>query len=717
MTLKLSVVALVNKKEWHVERNGSATSRLAGVARLVTVFAVLLQMLSLPAVRARAHGDAQCDSPVRGEAHVPVLLAALGGGTYACGDGACPDCHKIEDPGESATWTSAAGTFINKVVIKSGAGGATGAEFTFTTNGSDGCYSVSGIGTRTATAARMAEDSPSCQAISHVRFYYDCRSPCAEVTEWSAWVDTSPWIWDAGEQDYAKTQERYKYDRYNETHVCETDHRTIWQDYKPCTVDTEVVRTGGSSWVHKDGQLCRSAHFRQVDGQTGEVCTEFDREECIPYQGCSSTAPGSEIGRTGPTYEGGRECWEVQYARIDSFTGSVCGSEKVTECTQIENGCNSASFSRSDVRQGQPVTMRFSAWGTGVTGIEVYLLSDARDGQRPSGVGGGAWYLMASAGPEGGSVTIDSGWLFPKKRLVLVRAFYRGVYSDCHSEFRVSEGPTRTYPVAGLEPCPSCVKDPVYQTSRAGQWDICKAREDGTQEVRLTDHPAADKAPHWHPSGQYITFQSDRDANWEVYTMDANGASQLNVSQNPAADVAPFWSCRYIYFQTNRDGNWEIYRMSPDGTQQMRMTNSPAADAEPSSSCYERVAFQSNRDGNWEIYSMNSDGTDVRRLTNTPWDEAMPEWSPNGEWIVFQTDKNGQREIAVMDKDGANLRYIVRSAAPDQAAAWYPYCDWIYFQTFRAGSWDIYRTNQDGTVTQRVTSRASSAEMLDDGNY
>jgi Tol biopolymer transport system component len=71
-----------------------------------------------------------------------------------------------------------------------------------------------------------------------------------------------------------------------------------------------------------------------------------------------------------------------------------------------------------------------------------------------------------------------------------------------------------------------------------------------------------------------------------------------------------------------------------------------------------------------------------------------------------------------MDINGANVRYVVRTASPDESPAWHPYCDWIYFQSMRQGSWDIYRTNQDGTVTQRITTRASSAEMIDDAvNY
>jgi len=128
----------------------------------------------------------------------------------------------------------------------------------------------------------------------------------------------------------------------------------------------------------------------------------------------------------------------------------------------------------------------------------------------------------------------------------------------------------------------------------------------------------------------------------------------------------------------------------------------------------ERVVFQSNRDGNWELYTMNTDGTGVRRLTNTSWAEVSPQFSPNGLWIVYQTNKTGNWEIAVMDLNGQNERFVVRTASPDQSPAWYPYCDWIYFQSMRQGSWDIYRTNQDGTITERITTRVSSAEMLDD---
>jgi TolB protein len=356
----------------------------------------------------------------------------------------------------------------------------------------------------------------------------------------------------------------------------------------------------------------------------------------------------------------------------------------------VGNGCNTPSINPSVVKQGNSVVVTFSAWGPGITGIEVYLLGDAQDGPHPGG--GGAWYLLASTGPEGGSVSIDTSWLFPKNRVVWVKAIYPGGFWSCYGRFRVTPGPTPTLPVPGFVPCPNCVQEIVYQSNKLGQWDIYKASPDGSNELKLTNAASNDTAPAWYPSGQYIAFQTDRDANWEIYTMDADGTNQINLSQNPAADVAPFWSCRYIYFQSNRDGNWEIYRMCPDGSSQIRLTDNAATDAQPAVSVEERVVFQSNRDGNWEIYTMNTDGTGVRRLTNTPWAEASPQFSPNGLWIAYQTNKTGQWEIAVMDLNGQNERFIVRTASPDESPAWHPYCDWIYFQSMRQGSWDIYRT-------------------------
>ncbi len=63
------------------------------------------------------------------------------------------------------TYTTSADKVISEIIIKSGV-----ACISFTSNGSDGCYSVSGIGTQTVTIQRVGDGS-TCQEISHVLIY------------------------------------------------------------------------------------------------------------------------------------------------------------------------------------------------------------------------------------------------------------------------------------------------------------------------------------------------------------------------------------------------------------------------------------------------------------------------------------------------------------------------------------------------------------------
>lgn len=109
-----------------------------------------------------------------------VLLAQpVLGGDYDCGDDTC--CHKIENPGNTVTWTSPEGTVINSGKIKSGENMGEDKVVPFSADGIyEECYAVSGIGTRTVTVARIG-DGPGCQEISFVMFIC-CQEPTPEPT-------------------------------------------------------------------------------------------------------------------------------------------------------------------------------------------------------------------------------------------------------------------------------------------------------------------------------------------------------------------------------------------------------------------------------------------------------------------------------------------------------------------------------------------------------
>jgi TolB protein len=66
----------------------------------------------------------------------------------------------------------------------------------------------------------------------------------------------------------------------------------------------------------------------------------------------------------------------------------------------------------------------------------------------------------------------------------------------------------------------------AFATDLHGDLEIYTMNPDGTGQVRLTNHPATDRAPAWHPSAPKIAFSTDRDGDVEIYVMNADGSGQ-----------------------------------------------------------------------------------------------------------------------------------------------------------------------------------------------
>ena len=65
-----------------------------------------------------------------------------------------------------------------------------------------------------------------------------------------------------------------------------------------------------------------------------------------------------------------------------------------------------------------------------------------------------------------------------------------------------------------------------------------------------------------------IVFASNRDGNSEIYVMNPDGSQQINLTKHPAADFDPVWSPTgaQILFNSNRDGDRDLYLMDADGS-------------------------------------------------------------------------------------------------------------------------------------------------------
>jgi TolB protein len=187
----------------------------------------------------------------------------------------------------------------------------------------------------------------------------------------------------------------------------------------------------------------------------------------------------------------------------------------------------------------------------------------------------------------------------------------------------------------------------------SGNVDILVVNADG-----LHPGPAAVEAqgpvshqewPAWSPDGKRFAFSSTQEGNQEIYTAKADGTDLIRITQHPGHDAHPCWSPdgRFIAFATDRwGGGLEIAAVRPDGTGVARLTDSPGLDDYPAySPDGRRIAFVSNRDGQYEIYVCGSDGASPVNISRHLSRDAFPTWTPDGRGVTFVSNRERGSDI------------------------------------------------------------------------
>ncbi|HLG42088.1 MAG TPA: DPP IV N-terminal domain-containing protein [Planctomycetota bacterium] len=83
----------------------------------------------------------------------------------------------------------------------------------------------------------------------------------------------------------------------------------------------------------------------------------------------------------------------------------------------------------------------------------------------------------------------------------------------------------------------------AFASTRDGRrhQNICVMDLRTRKVTRLTDGQGMNWFPAWSPDGRWIAFQSHRDGNWEIYVMREDGSEQMRITHNPSADRMPVW--------------------------------------------------------------------------------------------------------------------------------------------------------------------------------
>ena len=286
----------------------------------------------------------------------------------------------------------------------------------------------------------------------------------------------------------------------------------------------------------------------------------------------------------------------------------------------------------------------------------------------------------------------------------------------------------------------------VFASNRDGNSEIYVMNPDGSQQINLTKHPAADFDPVWSPTGAQILFNSNRDGDRDLYLMDADGKTVRKVFAKSANRLHPTWSPDGKQIAYLRLDEWAIYIATIDGKTVEKIANTGEGGGNPAWSpdaakivfilagAAEKFGMRLPNSRQLRVVNLNSGAMRTLYAKQLPIMEN-PAWSPDGErlafswmnrdlWAKWVHDKWGKQvfdaqTIYVGALDGGGFQQIVSEEGPYALEpAWSPLGDELLYKQQvgnQLNQYQIFKIPVEGGRSEQLTDtgRNSSADWFD----
>ncbi len=169
--------------------------------------------------------------------------------------------------------------------------------------------------------------------------------------------------------------------------------------------------------------------------------------------------------------------------------------------------------------------------------------------------------------------------------------------------------------------------------------------------------------PAFSPDGTRLAFSSNRDGNSEIYVMNRDGSNLVRITNHPSIDSTPTWSPTggQIAFTSERGGSPGIYVVGVDGLGLRRISSDSYADrATWSPAPLNELAYAARTGPGYDIKVLNIASGQTRQITFGEGSNESPAWAPNGRHMAFTSTRAGRTQVFTVDLDGKNVRQVTR---------------------------------------------------------